>query len=93
MPTYEYECLSCKIRFDLFQSMKDDPISVCPECKGKVKRLIGGGLGVIFKGSGFYSTDHKKSAVTTGETSKADPPKDTKPTTENKSDKSEKKSA
>lgn len=61
MPTYEYECQKCKKTFDLFQSMKDEPIKVCPEkkCKGKVKRLIGTGAGLIFKGSGFYITDYR----------------------------------
>jgi putative FmdB family regulatory protein len=60
MPTYEYECEKCGKKFDLFQSMKDDPIKKCPDCKGKVHRLLGGGSGIIFKGSGFYETDYKK---------------------------------
>ena len=60
MPTYEYECEKCKKRFEVFQSMTDAPIAKCPHCKGKVKRLIGGGAGIIFKGSGFYATDYKK---------------------------------
>lgn len=60
MPTYEYECEKCKKVFDKFQSMKDEPLKVCPECGGKVTRLIGGGSGIIFKGSGFYETDYKK---------------------------------
>lgn len=70
MPTYEYECTSCNIRFEKFQSIKDDPLSVCPECNGSVKRLISAGVGIIFKGSGFYTTDYKKSSVTTGTNSK-----------------------
>ena len=57
MPTYEYECKSCKHNFDVFQSMKDEPIKVCPECGKAVRRLINGGNGVIFKGNGFYVTD------------------------------------
>jgi len=60
MPTYVYECSKCGKSFDLFQSMKDDPIKKCPSCKGKVDRLIGQGSGIIFKGSGFYETDYKK---------------------------------
>jgi len=60
MPTYEYTCDKCKKNFDLFQSMKDEPIKKCPTCGGKVHRLIGGGSGIIFKGSGFYETDYKK---------------------------------
>ncbi|MBN1413422.1 MAG: zinc ribbon domain-containing protein [Spirochaetales bacterium] len=65
MPTYDYECKSCKEKFELFQKISDDPITHCPKCNGKVKRLIGGGLGIIFKGSGFYSTDNKKSNTST----------------------------
>ena len=57
MPTYGYECKSCKHTFDVFQSMKDEPIKICPECGKEVRRLINGGNGVIFKGSGFYVTD------------------------------------
>ena len=59
MPTYEYKCLQCDHRFDHFQSMTDDPLSACPNCGGTVKRLIGAGAGIIFKGSGFYCTDYK----------------------------------
>ncbi len=61
MPTYEYECQKCGHRFEEFQSMKDAPLTKCPECKGKVKRLIGAGAGFIFKGSGFYITDYRSS--------------------------------
>lgn len=60
MPTYEYECDKCRKHFDIFQSMKDDPIKKCPECGGEFHRLIGGGSGIIFKGSGFYENDYKK---------------------------------
>lgn len=59
MPTYEYECQKCGLRFELFQSMKDKPRQRCPECRGKVTRCIGTGAGIIFKGSGFYSTDYR----------------------------------
>lgn len=64
MPTYEYKCLNCSHTFEMFQSMKDNPIKICPECKGEVKRLIGAGSGPIFKGSGFYHTDYKNSSKT-----------------------------
>ena len=60
MPTYDYECQKCKHIFEVFQSMTDKRLEKCPKCKGKVKRLIGGGAGIIFKGSGFYETDYKK---------------------------------
>ncbi len=63
MPTYEYRCLDCKHEFEQFQSMKDDPLKICPECNGSIKRLIGRGAGIIFKGSGFYETDYKKKAA------------------------------
>ena len=60
MPTYEYECDKCRKHFDIFQSMSDNPVKKCPECGGKFHRLIGGGSGIIFKGTGFYETDYKK---------------------------------
>ncbi len=65
MPTYEYECAKCGHSFEAFQSMSAPALESCPRCKGKLKRLIGGGLGVIFKGSGFYTTDNKRSSTLT----------------------------
>ena len=62
MPTYEYECKSCGHGFDIFQSIKDEPLKVCPECGRELRRLINGGTGVIFKGSGFYVTDKSGSS-------------------------------
>lgn len=64
MPSYDYECTSCSHTFEAFQSMSDAPLSTCPECGGAVKRLISGGMGIIFKGSGFYVTDNKRSGST-----------------------------
>lgn len=61
MPTYEYRCNSCGHEFELFQTMKELPVSICPKCKGPVQRLIGTGAGPIFKGTGFYQTDYKNS--------------------------------
>ena len=61
MPTYEYECKSCLRNFEIFQSMSEPPVKCCPECGNEVRRLIFGGAGVIFKGSGFYVTDKNKS--------------------------------
>src|SRR5947208_13900751 len=67
MPTYEYVCQKCNHHFEMFQSMSDKPLTVCPEetCprkkwgKGKVKKMIGAGAGLIFKGSGCYITDYR----------------------------------
>lgn len=61
MPTYEYECVTCNKVFDIFQKMSDKPLDKCPKCHKKITRLIGGGSGIIFKGSGFYATDYRKS--------------------------------
>ena len=63
MPTYDYECSSCGYKFEIFQSMSEAPKKKCPKCGKSVKRLIGSGSGIIFKGSGFYATDYKKSAA------------------------------
>ncbi|MBU3665125.1 MAG: zinc ribbon domain-containing protein [Chthoniobacterales bacterium] len=67
MPTYEYHCRKCGKNFEIFQSMKDAPLKTCPEAQcpetpwghGEVKRLLGTGAGLIFKGSGFYITDYR----------------------------------
>ena len=60
MPTYEYICDNCNHEFEKFQSIKDEPLTKCPECgKNKLRKVISGGAGVIFKGSGFYQTDYK----------------------------------
>ena len=60
MPTYEYACAKCNHHFEQFQSMRDEPLKKCPQCKKPaLKRLIGGGAGLIFKGTGFYITDYK----------------------------------
>ena len=62
MPTYEYLCAVCGT-FDVFQSMKDNPLKVCPQCKSrKIRRQISRGAGFIFKGSGFYQTDHRSAS-------------------------------
>jgi putative FmdB family regulatory protein len=93
MPTYEYECAKCKKSFELVQSMKDDSLKTCPKTlcrmktwgKGKVKRKIGAGAGLIFKGSGFYITDYRSEGY---KKSKSDSAKasDTSSATSTKSD-------
>jgi putative FmdB family regulatory protein len=60
MPTYEYKCTKCGHHFEVFQKISESPITKCPKCGGAVERLISGGAGLIFKGSGFYITDYKK---------------------------------
>jgi putative FmdB family regulatory protein len=60
MPTYDYVCDACNHAFELFQSIKADAIKQCPECKKKkLRRLIGPGAAIVFKGSGFYTTDYR----------------------------------
>ena len=64
MPTYEYECTHCGHTFELFQKITAPPQEKCPKCNHKLKRLIGAGSGIIFKGSGFYATDYRKKKET-----------------------------
>ena len=71
MPTYDYICNKCGHTFELFQSMTETPRKTCPVCKRVVRRLVSGGSGLIFKGSGFYLTDYKNDKK---------PPKDKKET-------------
>jgi len=66
MPTYEYKCKNCGKIFEVFQSITDDPIKTCPDCGGEVYRLISGGIGIIFKGNGFYVTDNKTNSSYNG---------------------------
>lgn len=59
MPTYWYRCQTCKHEFEEFQKITDSPVRECPKCGGIVMRVITGGVGLIFKGSGFYITDNR----------------------------------
>ena len=59
MPTYEYQCQKCKKRHEAFQSITAKPLTKCPKCSGRLKRLISSGSGFLFKGSGFYITDYR----------------------------------
>ena len=64
MPNYDYKCQSCSSVFEVFQPMKAKKLKKCPDsaCGGDVERLIGTGAAVIFKGSGFYSTDYRSAS-------------------------------
>ncbi len=90
MPTYEYECEKCRKTFDLVQSMRDEPIATCPKVlcrrqkwgKGKVRRMVGTGAGLIFKGSGFYITDYRSEGYKAAEkkdSAGGETPSDSKP--------------
>jgi putative FmdB family regulatory protein len=59
MPTYEYRCRDCGREFEIFQRMSDQPGAPCPDCECRAERLISGGAGFVFKGDGFYITDHR----------------------------------
>jgi putative FmdB family regulatory protein len=85
MPTYEYECQKCGKHFDLFQRITEEPIKKCPTCKGKVKRLLGTGAGIIFKGSGFYQTDYRSESYKKGAKADTAAGGDAKPSSESKS--------
>lgn len=91
MPTYEYACDDCKYEFEEFQSITAAPLTECPECKGRVRRLISAGNGLIFKGSGFYITDYKnsKSSASPAKSSAKPSAESTKPNESNKSNKLE----
>jgi len=89
MPTYEYECLQCRRNFEVFQGIKEEPLKKCPECGGKVKRLIGAGAAVIFRGSGFYETDYKRKK-TESSSDRPKPSASEKPKTEEKTKTDEK---
>lgn len=67
MPTYDYQCQDCGYTFEVFQSMTARKLRKCPRCRGKLKRLLGTGAGIIFKGSGFYETDYRSRNYREGE--------------------------
>jgi len=82
MPTYEYRCENCGNEIEVMQSMKDAPLTKCPKCgKETLKKMVSGGAGLIFKGSGFYLTDYKNK-----KTSEASAPKKSETKTETKTE-------
>ena len=68
MPTYEYECKKCSFQFEEFQSINAEPVKTCRKegCRGRVRRLISSGGGLLFKGSGFYETDYRSDSYQKG---------------------------
>ena len=86
MPTYESACHKCGHAFEAFQSMKDEPLKKCPKCsKTGLKRLIGTGAGLIFKGSGFYITDYKKNGSSSATSSSSSSSSESSKPSESKS--------
>ena len=83
MPTYGYRCTSCGHQFEVFQRMSDDPVQTCPDCQGKVTRILYP-TGVVFKGSGYYSTDYKGSG-SSASTNGSGPSSDSKPDSKSES--------
>lgn len=81
MPNYDYQCQKCGKRFEVFQSMKDEKLTTCPDagCGGQVKRLLGTGGGILFKGSGFYQTDYRSSSYQAASKADAGPTPSTAP--------------
>ena len=72
MPTYDYICNDCEKMYEYFQSMSDAPIKECPDCnKNSLRRIISGGTGLIFKGSGYYLTDYKNKKKQSSEDKKS----------------------
>ena len=76
MPTYEYQCAKCKKRHEAFQSITAKPLTRCPKCGGRLKRLMGSGSGFLFKGGGFYITDYRSKSYR--DASKKDQPPSSK---------------
>jgi len=84
MPHYDYICQACGDATEVFQSMKDEALSTCDKCGGRLKRLIGGGAGIIFKGTGFYKTDYRNEPAKCENKSAENPACASCPATENK---------
>lgn len=85
MPIYEYACTACGERTEAKQSFDDPPLEDCPQCGGKLRKLFSP-VGIVFKGSGFYSTDAKSGSKTSSSTDKSEPSKKTETKSESKSE-------
>ncbi len=84
MPTYEYQCQSCGARFEAWQKITDDPIETCPTCGNHVRRVIYP-VGLMFKGSGFYSTDNRSSGASSSHSTTSSPSTETSGSSASKS--------
>jgi len=91
MPTYGYKCPGCGHEFEKFQKITDDTRARCPKCRKRAERLISGGAGVVFKGSGFYETDYKRTKQETKSKEKESAATGDKAAETTKSEKSDKK--
>lgn len=86
MPTYQYRCPKCKHEFEEFQPINAEPLDKCPECGGKPERIISGGAGLLFKGSGFYITDYRSDGYRKAAEAETKPGSVSKPAEKSKSD-------
>ena len=84
MPTYEYQCQKCKKRHEAYQSIMAKPLTRCPKCKGKLKRLLGSGSGFLFKGGGFYITDYRSKSYQEAKKKDQPAPSTPKPSSDTK---------
>lgn len=84
MPIYTYQCENCGIRFDRYQKFEDSALSYCPECNKKSLRKVYGPVGIVFKGSGFYATDHRSPSGATSSTADKTNDSESKPETKEK---------
>jgi putative FmdB family regulatory protein len=86
MPTYDYQCQACDHQLEAFHSMSAEPLKDCPSCgKPELKRLIGPGAGLLFKGSGFYQTDYRSDSYKKAAEKESSSPKEKKTTSESTS--------
>lgn len=74
MPTYEYECQACHERLEAVQAFSDPALSVCPRCRGELRKVFSS-VGIVFKGSGFYKTDARSTSSTSASTASDAPAK------------------
>ncbi len=91
MPVYTYRCENCGVQFEKHQSFNDEPLKICPECRKKSLKKVITPTKIIFKGSGFYATDHRSASGDTSRSSKSEPKSTEKNTETKSSDKTDKK--